>query len=474
MLETETERQELSVMPVNLPVEWDDLKEFRDTGVIVSIQPPERSKLGKRPVNLEVSAPIRKGDLSLLNYIGQSLISYNSRLIPFVWNEESVRLLARHYHIRKTSSINTLRTAALSLNSFTEFIEKSPDEIIYSLVDHEEKPIPKVIKRLKRDIEDWQAELKAHDYAPNTIKNGVGVIKSWLNVNDVDVGKLPTPQGYVKYPGRSFTEKEIQQLIDIGNLRDKVIVSILATSGLRIDTLAKLKYEHVRADLEAGKIPVCIYIKADETKGKYGDYFTFINEEAVDYLKLYLDERRRGKKWDNIKPEQIDDDSPLIRDSRSKKVKTVSKSAIYMQIHQLMERAGLITLGSKKRHELNVHSLRKWFKTHMTVKGVHGDYVEFFMGHVMSTYQDVKSLGVEELRKIYRNAGLSIRPKSEVSKVDQLKTIAESLGMDPDKIVYKGGYAGPHRTVIGEDSEIEALQEAIRNTLTELVSESSK
>lgn len=243
---------------------------------------------------------------------------------------------------------------------------------------------------------------------------------------------------------------------------------------MRVGTLAKLKDGHVREDLEAGITPVCIRIKAEETKGMYADYFTFINEEAANYLKLYLEERRRGSESGKIPPEEITDESPLIRDSRSWEIKGLNYNSIYQQVNRLMRRAGLREPGTKKRYELNVHSLRKWFKTQMAAKGVQPDYVEFFMGHVISTYQDVKSLGVEELRNIYRSAGLSIRPKQEVSKLDQLKAIAESLGLDPDKIAYKDGHAGPHRTVVSEDAEIEAMQEAIKDALTELVSERSR
>lgn len=45
------------------------------------------------------------------------------------------------------------------------------------------------------------------------------------------------------------------------------------------------------------------------------------------------------------------------------------------------------------------------------------------------------------------------------------------MGIDPNKIAYRDEYAGPYRTVIGEDAKLEALQEAIRDALTDLVSE---
>lgn len=37
-----------------------------------------------------------------------------------------------------------------------------------------------------------------------------------------------------------------------------------------------------------------IHVEADILKGRYGDYDTFLGPEAVDYLKLYLNQRRHG------------------------------------------------------------------------------------------------------------------------------------------------------------------------------------
>ena len=80
----------------------------------------------------------------------------------------------------------------------------------------------------------------------------------------------------VTYHDRAPTPEELQKLLDIGDLRGKVIVSMLALGGFRIRTLAKLKYRHVKHDLERGIKTVHIHVGAAITKGKYHDYDTFI------------------------------------------------------------------------------------------------------------------------------------------------------------------------------------------------------
>lgn len=84
------------------------------------------------------------------------------------------------------------------------------------------------------------------------------------------------------YHDRAPTPEELRKLLEIADLRGKVIVSMLALGGFRV---AKLKYRHVKHDLERGIVPVHIHVEANITKGKYHDYDTFIGAEAVEYLK---------------------------------------------------------------------------------------------------------------------------------------------------------------------------------------------
>ena len=58
--------QELIVVPVELPVEWDDLKHFKDTSCILSIQSSKNCRAGKRPINIKLDPPVRRGDIALL------------------------------------------------------------------------------------------------------------------------------------------------------------------------------------------------------------------------------------------------------------------------------------------------------------------------------------------------------------------------------------------------------------------------
>ena len=91
-------------------------------------------------------------------------------------------------------------------------------------------------------------------------------------------------------------------------------------------------------------------------------------------------------------------------------------------MHHLYLRAGIIKEQRPKpgaaqnspriMYDMRFHSLRKFFKTQMVARGVPASHVEYFLGHLAYTYNQVQGLGIEELRKTYSSANLTIWPKA--------------------------------------------------------------
>ena len=159
-----------------------------------------------------------------------------------------------------------------------------------------------------------------------------------------------------------------------------------------------------------------VHVEAEITKGKYHDYDTFLGQEAVNYLRLYLQMRRKGT--DKIPPENIQDESPLIRNMCLRRSTPVTNGAIYLIIRNLYRKAGLISSEAiGRRHDICVHSIRKFFRTQLAALNVQTDYIEYMMGHTISTYHDIEMKGIEYLRGIYAASGLSIQAKTRVSKI---------------------------------------------------------
>jgi hypothetical protein len=89
----------------------------------------------------------------------------------------------------------------------------------------------------------------------------------------------------------------------------------------------------------------------------------------------------------------------------------------------------------------------------------------------MSTYHDLQMKGIDFLRNIYAASGLSIRPKTQLSKIDTLKEIIRAWGMNPEQILTREALTQPNRTVIlgtsagSENNEVQALSAALKDMM---------
>ena len=96
-------------------------------------------------------------------------------------------------------------------------------------------------------------------------------------------------------------------------------------------------------------------------------------------------------------------------------------------------------------------------------------------GHTLSTRHDIKMKGIEFLRGIYIASGLSIKPKTRISKIDALKEIIRAWGLNPEEILTREALTQPHRTVIGqsqlEQSQLHQLTTALKQQMLKEIRE---
>lgn len=428
-----------------------------------------------KPVALRLSAVWTEADIDIVKYVIQSLSARQPSLIPFMLTQRSMFRLARHLRRSQTSSSGTLIVYADIMNRVFNWLHRTPDETATWLMKDDLTVNVTAWKEFKTQLEDYMGTLQARGLAPKTIRLRYSTLKTWLKVNDIPIPHVAIPKTRVIYHDRAPTPEELTKLLEMADLRGKLIVAMLCLGGFRQHTLAKLKYRHVKQDLERDTIPLHIHVESEITKGKYADYDTFIGHEAVKYLKLYMDYRRRGSHTGKIPPEIISDDSPLIRDEI--RFRPILPRGIYTVVYDLYVKAGLITKGNKqnvKRHEFRTHSLRKYFRTQMTAAGAPNDYTEYMMGHVISTYNTIKTKGIDFLRNVYAASGLSIKPKTATTKLDILKEILRSFGYDPEKVLLKEAFSQPHRTVVSpinpEDDAVQTLRSVLRDLVRREVS----
>ena len=95
--------------------------------------------------------------------------------------------------------------------------------------------------------------------------------------------------------------------------------------------------------------------------------------------------------------------------------------------------------------------MRKFFRTQLSAAKIDDEIIKYMMGKTIDTYEDVQSLGIETLRNLYVAAGLAIRPKTKVTRIEQLKEIIRSWGENPEEILSKDALVRSNQTVETDD-----------------------
>ena len=164
-------------------------------------------------------------------------------------------------------------------------------------------------------------------------------------------------------------------------------------------------------------------------------------------------------------PETITDESPLIRNSRvADKTLGVTEKTIRQIVHDSAVEAKVAKkLPNSWMYNVRTHNLRKFFRTQLSAAKIDDEIIKYMMGKTIDTYEDVQNLGIETLRNLYVAAGLAIRPKTKVNRIEQLKEIIRSWGENPEQILSKDVLVRSNQTV-QTDEQIQSHQLSVLAT----------
>jgi len=98
----------------------------------------------------------------------------------------------------------------------------------------------------------------------------------------------------------------------------------------------------------------------------------------------------------------------------------LTPSQVYNILHRLMAQAGL--LGSKvgRRHAMRPHSIRKFFRTRMAALGVQTDYIEYMMGHTISTYLNPEEILTKEALTMPHRTVITAGMEADQNQINML------------------------------------------------------
>ena len=290
-------------------------------------------------------------------------------------NFESVKRMIGELSLL-TRSENTKKTYLKGLVKFVE----------YKQIQNLDQFVEEVKQKQNQNeiVKDFAVYLASKNLAPKTVAAWISSLKKFFAANglktDVDI-----PIKIFNIHEDVLPNKEdLKKIISEVDLRMKVIITMLASSGMRIGELHNLKL----GDIDLSKEIPTVKIKgigAKERKSR----ITFISKEAKKFLEEYLNQRKSLG-------EELNENSPVI-------AREDGKQMSYQNIQYLLE--GVFRKYSKKvgkRYTLHAHCLRKWFKTQLISAGVPAPIVDRLTGHSRYLAQEYELYTEDQLREWYQ------------------------------------------------------------------------
>ena len=345
---------------------------------------------------------------------------------------------------------------------FCEWLGESPDEILENRKRDLKSDDPRVQRRYESALKRFDAYLRDLGYSVSSRQVAWAAVSSFFEMNYVRLrlrrGDYPSGESVGR---RAATREDILRLLNAaGNdKRLRALVLFLKDSGLRVSDVVRLKYGDIRKPFEAGEdfIPIRIVTKKNSILAK-----TAIGPEAVQALREYLEQRRRGTR--RVPPEKITDDSPLFR-VRGGDSRAPTRSAVSSMMSYLISKAGLAG-------EINAHSLRKFTETRLEAAGVSPNWIDQILGHRPPGSRPAYSRPRdEELFEAYKQAYHALRvfeAPASAAEVERLAADLRAARQEIQNLKTELALSLSQRALLVDSvRELQAQVEALREIITE-------
>lgn len=287
-------------------------------------------------------------------------------------------------------------------------------------------------------IDGYNCVLKDSGCAPLTEKIRMATVSSFLkngcSIKDIEFSL--DKHAYPKFHNRDITKEDIKKILEHAtSLRDRVFFLMMCESGLRPSTLVNLRYQNIKQDFEAERVPMKIDLPSSILKDRVSARFTFIGEDGHKLLKEYLSTRG----------DLNDEDLLFLPEREAKSQETFSYNAYSTKFGRLVRRVKLVkTTGERKPQSLRLYSLRKYFFNNMKCDSA---FREYWFCHKSVDDHYITQFNIERHREEYVKGYESLRIfeagpteqiiKKQVEEIDVLKRQVADLQRDREQRLQK-------------------------------------
>ena len=370
---------------------------------------------------------MKRGGEIIVRRRGRPLITEDTTQLIISSITSSASRIAYLNFINSLKSKETKRKYIYLFAKYLEYLNISYDGLATNLLKQD-------IRTIESDIILYMTRLKDEQgYSFASLNTSLAAITLFFTMNDIIVNRKKIG----KYLGehiktikdRGYTHEEIRKMLDVSDLKFKVFITLMASTGCRVGAVPSLKIRNLKYYNNHNLYQVTFY---ENTKS---EYYSFTTPECANYIKEYLEYRSE------ICSEKLNDNSPLIRDDfmlddllHIQNPKHLSIFTFNFYLRLILIKTGIRKVipltesqtGNTKNRKVvsQNHGFRKFTHTTMANKRINPEIREMLLGHKIglssSYYRPSESELLEEYLRVVPE--LTINEENRLSmEVQELK-----------------------------------------------------
>jgi len=299
---------------------------------------------------------------------------------PFdIDNQDSIKRMLTGISAKKDREVSesTKETYFIYLRRFCNFCGMTPDELIAErAIDTRNEDIF-IRRRHEEKLKEFIDYFRGEGYSSNTIATAVGSIKSLYTSNYHPMIEVNIPSGRPVREYKIPTKEELTQVIDSAMPWHAAFMTLTKDCGISLQDMLALKmgdgssvYGSIKDQLKKGQVPIHLNITREKTRFKYN---TFLGEDSFKLL----------------------NNAAFFSD-------TASHKRLFPYVDSTIQYA-MKTLGDQLGWKsFTPYSLRKWFRTQLTLSDMNEALIESMMGHSIGKVKAAYLVPPpQKLREIY-------------------------------------------------------------------------
>lgn len=293
-----------------------------------------------------------------------------------------------------------------SLRAYTEFLGKSPEQLLQEAKDDSSKDMPD--RRIFEELANFRDFLEDSGLAPMSIRSKINCVRSFYKYNYVILPNLPKSIQNVATLQENWaipTKEDIRQTLLVSDPLEKALMLTGLSSGLSTNEISNLT---IRKFLD-GYDPETGITQLNLIRAKVNyPFHTFLTPEASQAIWDYLAYRERKPKQnskdkiDAVLKQRIARDRngketgylfvcrmivPEYLETKDEELRKLSPDTIVKLYSDLAEKANKASTKGQ-RNIIRSHNMRKFFNSTLLANGADILITDYMMGHKLSGTQD--------------------------------------------------------------------------------------